>query len=271
VSAHASDARRGFALVAALGAIGVLASLAVLAQLSARMALREVTALRAEAQAEASRESLRARAALAIARTPRGSLLAAAARIGGTDTAVTVTAGAWPWHRVEIAAAGETVAAEFARASVPPLWCAAIASAGMTSIAPGTLRLAVPSPCASSVAVIDSTGYASFASALERDLVLRSIPDSVTVAATELRTGVIVALQRVTVAAGASVVGVIVARDVRVGTGATLEGAIVAADTVVVQTGATVVGDERIALEALRGAARLRMLGRRGLVLLPPR
>ncbi|HKS06900.1 MAG TPA: hypothetical protein VJR92_11340 [Gemmatimonadaceae bacterium] len=271
MSAHVGRARRGFALLTALAAIGVLASLAVLAQLSARIAMREVSALRAEAQAAATRESLRARATLAMARAPRAALVSTTIRIGGADTAITVTASAWPWHRVDIVAAGEKMEAEVARASVPPLWCAAIANAGVAVVAAGTVRLSATSTCAAPTATIDTAAYAMFGSAVRRDLVLPPLEGSVVLPATEARTGVIVARQRVSIADGAMVSGVVVAPDVRVGAGATVYGAIVAGDTLVVSAGAAVIGDERVALEALRGSARLRMLGTRGLLPLPGR
>ena len=259
------------ALPAALAAMCVLAALAALAQLTARVAIRESSALVSEAQAEAGRETLRARAKLALNRTPRGTITAAPVRVGGGDTTLRVAELAWPWHLVGVAANGEALIAEVARASVPDAWCAAIASGGVVAVAPGTARLSATSSCVQVLVAVDTASVTALVDQVSRDLALDSLADTVRISTSAASPLVVRAARRVTLAPGASVSGLVIAPHVRIETGAVVTGLVVSADTVVVLAGATVTGDERVVVDALRAAARLRLLGRRGLLALPNR
>lgn len=259
----------GMALPAALGAMCVLAALAALASFSARLAVREAAALHMEAKSEAARDALRARVTLALARRERATLLAGPVALGGGDTLLRVSALSWPWHRVSVAAGGTAVIAEVAGVNVPPVWCAAVVSGDVTTGALGTIALSPASACASALATVPADSITAFALTLARTLVLPLLADSVTYTAAGAGPQVIRAARRVMLGGGAVVSGVVIAPSVHVSSGAVVRGVVIAADTVVVEAGASIVGDEVAVAAALASFARLRLAGRRGL-LLPP-
>ena len=261
--------RRGFALPAAIAALVVLSALAALASVAARVSLREASALADEAQSAATRAAIRSRTSLVLSRTMRDELLATPRLIGERDTLVTAVALAWPWHRVTVTAAGAPAIAELARAMSPAVpWCAAVVTGGVATIAPGAVSLDGASSCTELQHTATPPAITDFGDSLVADLVLVPAPDSIVVYGTE-SSAVVRARRHVVLGPGASVSGVVMAPVVTLEPGASACGIIIANDTVIISAGAVVIGDERAAKRALTANARLRLLGRAGL-LLPP-
>jgi hypothetical protein len=174
---------------------------------------------------------------------------------------------AWPWHRVAVTATSGPVVAEFARAVAVGIPCAAVAFAGVRVIAAGTLQLSPGSVCPQALVALTPDSARRLDSLLA-DAVVTGAADSLQISGPT--TGVFRALRSVVLMPGADVEGVIVAPSVAVRGGSRVRGTILAADTVLVEPGAVVVGDEARARAALIGQARLRLVGRRGLLLPPP-
>lgn len=260
--------RRGFALPAALAAVVVFAGLAAAANAAALAAIRETGALVADAQADAARESLRARVSVRLRAAARRDLMAGSVVLDA-DTAFVLQMLAWPWHRVSISVHDSVVAAEAARALAPSLpWCAGVVRGAAFVDDGAALSLDPASRCVSLTLAVAAAAIDSFAVALDSGAIADVDADSVTITQTP-SPALLRARSVVSVSPGAHVVGLIVASVVRLGPGSSVHGMIVARDTLAAARGAAVTCDETVAAAALQGASRLALVGRRGL-LLPP-
>lgn len=258
------------ALPAALAALIVLAALAALSGVAARAALRDASALAEGVQASETRAGLRARAARALVSTARATLLAGPRAIGGADTVVTVTALTWPWHRVVVRAEGTPVAAELALAAVPVTpWCAAVVGAGSLVFGAGTLVPDLTRPCPRLAATTSSDSVGAYGDSLTASLAAGARADSQFISVSAGVPTAYVARRRIDISPGATVIGVLFAPVVHVAGGATVRGIVVARESLVVDPGALVISDRAAVDSGLAAAARLRMVGRSGL-LLPP-
>lgn len=261
---------RGMALPAALAAVIVLAALAALASVAARASLRESAALADEAQSVESRANLRARATRLLTHVPFAQLLAAPHPLGLRDTLLSVSSAAWPWYRLVVSTGGTAAIAEFARAIVPPVpWCAASVVGGFSAISPGALSIDPADRCAAPLATAAPAEILAFADSLDAELVLPPPPDTLVVTQPSVDPVILRAQRRIELGAGASTVGVLIAPVVRLTGGAVHRGVIIASDTLILIAGSSAIADSAAVTAALRALARIRSVGRAGL-LLPP-
>lgn len=259
--------RAGMALPAALAAMLVLAALAALANISATNAIREARAMADAARTYAQTEALYARAHYQLRTRTRAQLIASSVTIGNADTAMTTTALTWPWHRVSFRTGGTIVAAEFARARIPANpWCNAAVFSSYVRIAAGTVSMPSSSSCPDTIRAGVAL-VAAFDSALVADLI--DIGNSDTLAISGTFAGVGRARSRIEIAAGAEASGIFIAPVVRVAGGATVRGIVIARDSLITTPGASVTADYTAIFAAVSERARLETLGRRGIILLP--
>jgi hypothetical protein len=255
--------RAGMALPAAIAAAIMLAGLATLANISATAAIRESRALRDVAVERMQLVTMRARAWHHLRTHPRDELIRGSVLLGAADTTLATIPFTWPWHTVAVTVRGSTLFAEFARASVPEVpWCNAVVYVSVAHIGDGTLTPA--SACTDRLQV--SAGlFAAFDSVLATDLAGIGNGDTLTLSGPV--SGVLRATRSVSLVAGTTVTGVVIAPVVRMLGGASVQGLVVARDSLTVVPGASVTADFSAVFSALKDRSRLVMAGRRGLLL----
>lgn len=253
----------------ALAAVVAMAAIAALSGVAARAAVRESAALVDQSQAARSRALLRARLARLVANTPRVQLVAAATSLGVQDTTASVQALVWPWHRAEVNANATEVIAELALAMTPQMpACGVAVVSGAVLVAPGTVTWGASSSCPTLVDTVVPVAIDAFADSLESRLVLGAMADSVAISGIA-GPGVWRAARVLEVATGAQVDGVLSAPVIHMRAGSIVRGAVVARDLLTVQPTASLVGDPAVVAASVGAYARLRLLGRRGLLRTP--
>ncbi len=264
----AGGERAGLALPVALAAIVVLSGVAALAIGAASAASRESAAVRDDAQERASRESIRARVQVQLARHGLAEVAAHPIAVGGSDTALSLRALTWPWFRVGVTAGGNELIAEVGRATtVVPPWCAGSAHAGVTQMAAGSF-LPGPAPSCSDSARVSIAAFTTFDSTVVANLAVAATVDTIVLSGA-VGPGVWRARAVVQLVAGAGVTGLLIAPNVLLDPGAALTGMAVSRDSLRVSAGSRIVADSSAARRGIQAAARLLLSGRRGF-LLPP-
>ena len=255
---------------AAIVAVAGLSAIAALATVAARVALLEASAVRDEATSELVRLTLRSRVTRVLATTSGSELMAAPAEVGGQDTVLVVTPLAWPWHRVAVVSGGAELIAELARAAAPlPTWCAPVVAGDLSGIPAGAVTGDPLRACDEVSQELPADLIAAFADTVLANLVLAPAADTLRISESSPVPRIWLARGAVEILAGIELHGLVVARDVYVGAGARVNGLIAAMGSVVAEPGARMQGDRLAASSAVAAAARLVLLGRRGLLLSP--
>jgi hypothetical protein len=256
------------ALLLALVSILVLTCLVQWSLLHALSGIRRVDAQRRVLHRALARESARATLSALLDTTPLGSLASVLVPLVG-DTTVRVTPLPDGWVRVGVLAAGHEFMAELARV-VPWSWpCAAATVSAAPNAPPGAIRADTDGPCVAvhitSRAVVDS-----LVAAWERGIVSRPLIDTLILSATASDSPRLYrARDAIHITGGAVVRGLLWAPVIHVAASARVEGSLLAMERLEVSAGGSVVADAGAVMEAWSTVVRVHRLGRRGVLTFP--
>jgi hypothetical protein len=218
-------------------------------------------------RAELGRSGARAAFAALAAERAAPALLAGPHLLLPPDTLADVADLGQGWWRWRVLVRGVVISAELARVAPWVPSCAAVLTGG-AGVAAGAVVGDPAVPCDSLVERRSVIELDSLVRSWSARWVVDPEPDTL-VLTTSAAPSVYRARRLIVLMPGVTVLGVVVAPRVEVGSGATVRGHVVARDTVVVASGARLAAASLEAIAGWQSRARLTLLGRRGL-LAPP-